>query len=135
MTDLILDTHIFLWLMGGDPKLNRKNLERIETASNAGFRLCISAISIWEIGILGSKKRITFAQPVERWIRQAIQISSTKIIDLSMDILLDSCNLPEEFHGDPADRMIVATSRIMDIPLVTQDERIIAYINKGYCPN
>jgi PIN domain nuclease of toxin-antitoxin system len=79
------------------------------------------------------KERITLTQPIDKWLQQAIEVSSVNIIDLSIDILLDSCFLAGEFHGDPADRMIVATSRIKRLPLVTQDEKIIAYAQKGFC--
>ncbi|MDR1234145.1 MAG: type II toxin-antitoxin system VapC family toxin [Holosporales bacterium] len=133
MSDLLLDTHILLWLMNGDQKLTKGNQERIEETVNSGARICLSAISIWEIGMLVSKGRITLSQPVNKWIEQAIEVSSTKIIELSREILLDSCSLSGQFHGDPADRMIVATSRITHIPLITQDEKILPYIEAGFC--
>ncbi|MDR0677514.1 MAG: type II toxin-antitoxin system VapC family toxin [Holosporaceae bacterium] len=133
MTDILLDTHIFLWLMNGDSKLNTKNLEKIETTINSGFRVSLSAISVWEIGMLVAEERTTLTQPVDKWLNQAIKISSASIVEPSIDILLDSCSLPGQFHGDPADRMIVATSRIRRLPLVTQDEKIIAYIKSGFC--
>jgi PIN domain nuclease of toxin-antitoxin system len=133
MTDILLDTHVFLWLMNGDSKLNSKNLERIETTVNSGARISLSAISIWEIGMLAAKERITLTQPIDKWVNQAMEVSSACIVELSVDILLDSCFLPGQFHGDPADRMIVATSRIKRLPLITQDEKIVAYIEKGFC--
>jgi PIN domain nuclease of toxin-antitoxin system len=133
MSDLLLDTHIFLWLMNGDQKLNKKNQERIEKAVNSGAEICLSAISIWEIGMLVAKQRIMLSQSVDKWIDQAIEISSVKIIELSNEILLDSCSLLGQFHGDPADRMIVATSRMKRIPLITQDEKILSHIENGFC--
>jgi PIN domain nuclease of toxin-antitoxin system len=134
MTDILLDTHIFLWLLNGDSKLDPKNLKRIEDSSNSGGRICISAISIWETAMLEKKGRITLAQPVDRWVEQMIRLSSAKVMELSVEILLDSCHLPGEFQSDPADRMIAATSRVHNIPLITQDEKILDYINKGFCP-
>lgn len=134
MSDILLDTHIFLWLMNGDLKLSKKNIERIESSINSESRICISGISVWEIAMLEKKGRITFSQPINKWIEHAIELSSVKIIELSTDILLDSCHLPGEFQSDPADRMIVATSRVHNIPLITQDEKILNYINEGFCP-
>ncbi|MDR1031966.1 MAG: type II toxin-antitoxin system VapC family toxin [Holosporales bacterium] len=133
MSDLLLDTHVFLWLMNGDQKLNKRNQERIEKIVNSGARICLSAISIWEIGMLVAKQRIVLSQPIDKWINQAIEISSIKIIELANEILLDSCSLPGQFHGDSADRMIVATSRIKHMPLITQDEKILSYIENGFC--
>ncbi len=134
MSDILLDTHIFLWLMNGDLKLSKKSIERIEVSVNSESRICVSAISVWEIAMLEKKGRITLSQPINKWIEHAIELSSVRIIELSTNILLDSCHLPGEFQSDSADRMIVATSRVHNIPLITQDEKILNYINKGFCP-
>jgi PIN domain nuclease of toxin-antitoxin system len=32
-----------------------------------------------------------------------------------------------DFHGDPADRIIVATAMTLGIPLITADEKIIRW--------
>ncbi len=132
MSDLLLDTHIFIWLLMGNSKLTKKNLSLIENCADNGFRLCLSAISIWEIAMLEKKKKILLSLPVTRWINEALNKSSAKIIDLSVDIIVDSCNLPGTFHSDPADRLIIATSRICNIPLITQDNKIIDYISQGF---
>jgi PIN domain nuclease of toxin-antitoxin system len=134
MTDALLDTHIFLWLLNGDSKLNKENRERIEDIANSGGRICISAISVWETAMLEKKGRITLAQPVAKWLEQAVKLSHVKVMELTTEILLDSCNLPGNFQSDPADRMTVATSRIHNIPLITQHEKILDYIKKGFCP-
>lgn len=132
MTDLLLDTHIFIWLLTGDSNLKKENLSLIEDCINNGFMLCLSAISIWEIAMLEKKKRIVLSLPVTKWINKALDKSSAKVIDLSVDIVVDSCNLPGAFHSDPADRLIVATSRVCNIPLVTQDSKILDYISQGF---
>ncbi|GHU10997.1 twitching motility protein PilT [Alphaproteobacteria bacterium] len=127
MTDILLDTHIFLWLMNGDSKLAQENLSKIDSVINSEGRICLSAISIWEIAMLEAKRRIALTQPIRKWVEQAIEIAFVKVMELSTEILLDSCHLPGEFHSDPADRMIVATSRVKNIPLITQDEKILNY--------
>ena len=132
MTDLLLDTHIFIWLLTGNSSLKKENLSLIENCINSDFRLCLSAISIWEIAMLEKKKKILLSLPVTKWITEALNKSSAKIIDLSVDIIIDSCNLPGTFHADPADRLIVATSRICNIPLITQDSKILDYISQGF---
>ncbi|GHU29110.1 hypothetical protein FACS1894152_7350 [Bacilli bacterium] len=114
--------------------MNKQNLDRIETTVNSMGEICLSAISIWEIAMLEKKKRIILAAPIGEWLEEAVDASSVNIIGLSPHILVDSCNLPGEFHSDPADRMIVSTSRINNIPLITQDEKILKYIDSGFCP-
>jgi PIN domain nuclease of toxin-antitoxin system len=134
MSDFILDTHIFLWLLTGDTRLSEQNLGLIEHRVASGGRICLSTISIWEIAMLESKGRIQLTQPLDRWISTALELSSANVLELSREILIDSCRLPGDFHADPADRMIVSTSRISNIPLITQDDRILHYIAKCFCP-
>ncbi|MDR2681582.1 MAG: type II toxin-antitoxin system VapC family toxin [Holosporaceae bacterium] len=134
MSDILLDTHIFLWLLAGDIKLSKKNTDLIDQCTNSGNRICLSAISIWEIAMLDYRRRIQLTQSVDKWLSTAVEISFVRILELSPEILIDSCRLPGDFHADPADRMIVSTSRINNIPLLTQDERILSYITQGFCP-
>jgi PIN domain nuclease of toxin-antitoxin system len=49
------------------------------------------------------------------------------VIDLNAQIIIDSTHLPGSFHRDPADRMIVATSRVLKAPLITSDSKILKY--------
>jgi PIN domain nuclease of toxin-antitoxin system len=128
MNDLLLDTHIFLWLLNGSPKMSEENRE---SSANSGGRICISAIFVWETAMLEQKSLIIPTQPVGKWLEQALKLSSAKTMELSAEILLDSCNLSGDFQSDPADRMIAATSRINNIPLITQDEQILSYIKRG----
>ena len=50
---------------------------------------------------------------------------------LSPEIALESCFLPGNFHGDPADRIITATARLGNLTLLTRDRKIIEYSNSG----
>jgi PIN domain nuclease of toxin-antitoxin system len=134
MSDVLLDTHIFLWLLTGDTRLGGENLGIIERRVASGGRICLSAISIWEMAMLESKGRIQLTQSLDRWISKALELSSANVVELSSEILIDSCRLPGDFHADPADRMIVSTSRINNVPLITQDDKILNYISKGFCP-
>ncbi len=62
-----------------------------------------------------------------RWLNDSIQNSGLRVIDLTPEIAIDSCNLPGEFHKDPADRIIVATARTQNLTLLTKDKKIIDY--------
>jgi PIN domain nuclease of toxin-antitoxin system len=63
--------------------------------------------------------------PFDRWIRQATDPEVVKILPLDDDVVIALDSLPASFHGDPADRLIVATARAHDMPLATQDTRIL----------
>ncbi len=74
-----------------------------------------------------AKGRINVKIDAMRWLNDSIQNSGLRVIDLTPEIAIDSCNLPGEFHKDPADRIIVATARTQNLTLLTKDRKIIEY--------
>ena len=94
--------------------------------------LYISAISIWKVAMLEAKQRITFSVDITSWINDAVSAPGLQVITLRPEISIDSTHLPDEFHGDPADRIIVATARFLGCPLITSDKKILAYSEKGF---
>jgi PIN domain nuclease of toxin-antitoxin system len=128
---ILLDTHAFLWLMNGDDILDLSIRDLIKEISREGY-MAISSISIWEIAMLQNKGRISLSQPIDRWMDKATASPLIKIINVDKSIALESCQLPGEFHGDPADRFIVATARLLSIPLMTRDKKILDYSAQDY---
>ena len=129
---LLLDTHIFIWLINGDEFLSSKARRHIENVLEKEGGIAISAISLWEISMLNSRKRILLNQPCLNWISHSLQAPGIYLSELTPEIAVDSCTLPNKFHGDPADRMIIATARILDVPLMTRDEKILTYSQQGF---
>jgi PIN domain nuclease of toxin-antitoxin system len=84
-------------------------------------------ISVWEVGLLDSKGRISLTMDCERWITEALATPGLQLAPLTPAIALHSTRLPGEFHGDPADRMLVATARMEGAQLLTKDQRILDY--------
>lgn len=132
MSNLLLDTHMFVWLLAGNENISAKAIQAVEECTKAEGQILISVISIWEIGMLSQKGRLIFKEPVLQWIQEALKAPYVKLATISPEIAIESCVLPGEFHGDPADRMIVATSRVLNTPLLTKDERIRRYAVNGY---
>lgn len=129
---LLLDTHVWLWFaLGNGDRLGEAACRQIEDAAYGG-RLAISAITVWEIGMLEVKGRITLGAPCEKWIATALALPGLKLVGLEPEIAVASTRLPGEFHPDPADRILVATARALDATLATADERIINYSRAGY---
>lgn len=124
---LLLDTHVWIWLMNGDDRqLGPDMVAAIEQAASGGG-VHISAISVWEVAMLESKGRIRIFKDCLDWVRQALAAPGVRLLPLVPDIAVASCRLPGVFHGDPADRILVASARLNDLRLVTYDKRIIAY--------
>ncbi len=82
--------------------------------------------------MLEAQNRIHLGKDIHQWVEDAITVSGVKQTELTPQVLIDSTKLPGNFHKDPADRMIIATSRANGLLLLTQDERILAYSQEGY---
>jgi PIN domain nuclease of toxin-antitoxin system len=121
---ILLDTHIWFWWVS-TPELLSKNQRDFLNATDE--QVAVSIISLWEIALLESKGKIQLPCPVSDWFHLALDEPMVTVLDLSAEIIIDANNLPGEFHRDPADRMIVATSRILRAPLITADEKILKY--------
>ena len=121
---IILDTHIWIWWVDENPKLLPQNLEIIQVhqASSLG----ISIISCWETAKLVEKNKLNFDCPVEQWLEVALSYSGVRLLELSIPIILQSTHLTG-FHADPADQIIVATAKVYNSSLLTQDRKILDY--------
>jgi PIN domain nuclease of toxin-antitoxin system len=130
MNGLLLDTHVWLWLMEGK-ELNRKLQKTIEDAAQHSM-VGIAAISMWEVAMLVEKGRVILEKPLSSWIQQALALPGIELQPLTPDIAVESVQLPDRFHGDPADRLIVATARVHHLTLLTHDQKMLSYAKKEY---
>lgn len=128
---LLLDTHVWLWFALGDAgRMTKPARKKIEDAAHGG-RLAVSAISVWEIGMLEAKGRIALGLPCEKWATAALALPGLRLIGLEPEIAIASSRLPGAIHGDPADRILAATARARDAVLATADERLLEYGKAG----
>jgi PIN domain nuclease of toxin-antitoxin system len=128
---LLLDTHVWLWLVAGSPELSTRAQQRIGEAAAAGA-LRIAAISLWEIALLASRGRIVLGKSIGLWLDEALAEPGPAIDPISPQIAIESYALPDAFHQDPADRLIVATARVANAALMTRDQRILDYAARGH---
>ncbi len=131
MTSFLLDTHVWIWLVNGDPKLKPISRDLLEKAYAHGA-LSLSAISVWETSMLVLKRRVILNHPTLDWVKQALRATRCELIDLSPEISVESCQLPNSFIGDPADRIIIATARLNNLTLLTHDKNILDYGKHKY---
>ena len=122
---ILLDTHVWWWAVSEPNQLSQK-AHRLISGTRPDQR-AIASISIWEFAVMVNRGRIKLKITPEEWLDYAIDRTGLAVFDFSPKIALESCNLPGDFHRDPADRIIVATSRVHVSKLITKDQKIIDY--------
>jgi PIN domain nuclease of toxin-antitoxin system len=85
----------------------------------------VSDISLWEVATLLSLGRIELDVPLREWLEGTSAEPLVRRCGISPAVAAEGAALPDSFHRDPADRIIVAAARITGAALLTQDERII----------
>jgi PIN domain nuclease of toxin-antitoxin system len=128
---LLLDTHALVWLMEGTARLSRTARQLAEEAAKDGL-LRVSAISLWEIATLESKGRISFDRDCQTWVNEMLASPGLHLVPLTPEIAVQSTRLPGTVHGDPADRILIATARVLNATLLTADAKIRAYGKSGH---
>ena len=124
---LLLDTHCWLWSqLGLTSHLSRAAIAAIRAAETGGH-LRISPISIWELAMLEKRGRLALPTNIRRWVDEALSKPGLTLAELTAEIMLESVHLPGELHGDPADRMLVATARVLGATLLTKDRQLVEY--------
>ncbi|MBI3513749.1 MAG: type II toxin-antitoxin system VapC family toxin [Proteobacteria bacterium] len=124
MTDLLLDTHVALWLDSGDDRLGAATRRAIDGAWKAGGRILLSAVSVWEIAVLVDKGFIELDVPVEAWVARFLSRPGLAAVPLDHETAARAYQLHHLEHRDPADRLLIASAIGLDCPLVTHDDRI-----------
>ena len=132
---LLLDTCALIWLANGDP-LTRTATEAIDHAGRTEG-VFVSPISGWEIGLISKPRRgrsaaLQFFPDPKTWFARALAGPGIWEARLTSQIAIDASFLPGELHGDPGDRLIIATARQLGVPVVTRDRRIIDYGGDGH---
>lgn len=123
---IVLDTNALIWWINGSKKLSRKAKKKIKDAEK-NPAIYISSISILEIYVLLRKGRLQFDRPKERWLKELESLPYVHFVPLDNKIAVQSVNLVEFSHKDPADRIIIATAQIMGAVLITSDKKILSY--------
>ena len=131
---VLLDTCAVIWLANGD-SLSRGAAAAIVHAGLSDG-IFVSPVSAWEVGMLSlprpRRRPLQFLPDPKTWFARFITGPGVKEAPLTSAIAIDASYLPGALHGDPADRLILATARHMGIPVVTRDSRIIAYGRGGH---
>ncbi|MFP4297072.1 MAG: type II toxin-antitoxin system VapC family toxin [Spirulinaceae cyanobacterium] len=120
---LLLDTHIFIWLIDGNPKLSQTARQAIEDESNT---LYLSIVSLWEITIKTSLGKLELAIPLEQIVINFILPSDIEILPIHLPHLLILQTLPFH-HRDPFDRLLISQAKSETLTLVSEDSMFEQY--------
>jgi PIN domain nuclease of toxin-antitoxin system len=122
---ILLDTHIWVWWVSGPDQLQRRHRDIIEIGADRVFG--VSIISCWEVAKLVEYGRLKLNRTVALWIESALAEPGVSLLHLNPRIVVESTQLPQPFHRDPADQLLVATARILECPIMTEDSKIASY--------
>jgi len=126
-SDLLLDTHCWVWMQFGiTSQFSLEGRAALDRAADEN-RLLLSVISVWEVALLESKRRLELWMDCAAWMEQALRTPGLTLAPLTPEIAIQSTRLPGVLHGDPADRLIVATARAHGAMLMTKDRKLLAY--------
>ncbi len=121
---VLLDSHVWIWWLTGQKDLPARKRELLDRLAQEGVPPFLAAISLWEAQMLHRKNRLQLEVDFPLWLSQASDPSVVRLLPLDASVVLALDKLPEKFHGDPADRMIVATAKAHGLELVTEDKSI-----------
>ena len=128
---ILLDTHVLIWLIEGDVRLGHRT-RRVIDRERSGNGAQIAAISIWETAMLADKNKVVLSRSPTQWFDAVLSAPGFKLAPISPAIAIDAGSLPGDIHGDPADRLIIATARSFGCPIATADRKILTYAAAGH---
>lgn len=120
---ILLDTHVFLWMISAPEKLSRTAKQLLKTEENELF---LSTVSGWEIAIKYQIGRLRLPDNPDVYIPQQVKENSLEILPIEINHAVNIYNLPD-IHKDPFDRMLISQGQIENLPILTDDERIKEY--------
>jgi PIN domain nuclease of toxin-antitoxin system len=120
----LLDTHILLWWHERPTRLSAPARRVIAKAASSA-PLLVAEISLWEVATLVELKRVRLSMGVSTWLQRATAAPLVECVGITPQIAAEVAALPASFHRDPADRLLVATARVLGAALITEDARIV----------
>ena len=123
---IVLDTHAWIWWLSNPEQLSEKARDAIRQAAGRAA-LYISSISAWEVAMLTGKGRMELTMDAGEWIAASEALTFIHFVPVNNHIAIKAVKLPQPFHSDPADRIIIATALTLGATIVTMDRKIHDY--------
>jgi PIN domain nuclease of toxin-antitoxin system len=126
---ILLDTHVLVHYAIGDRRLGRRARAAIDRA-RGGDAAFASALTFWEVAMLVAKHRLALDTTVAGFRAATLRQG---ILEIAVDgeIAIAAGELPAD-HGDPADRILVATARVRGMTLITADDTLLDWQLRGF---
>lgn len=124
---ILLDTHAWIWWLAQPESLSeaaRRVIDAAVETSADGGGVAVSAISAWELATLAARGRLELTEGPRAWVERCVALPFFSFVPVDHRVALRSVDFGKVLHADPADRMIVATAIVHDLPLVTKDDRL-----------
>jgi len=128
---ILIDTHALIWAIQNRKDLGLNSRTLIDTAQRAKA-VFVASITPWEMSMLVDKGRLELGRPLRDWMDSTLSLPGVQLAPLEPAIAMDAGSLPGSIHGDPSDRIIIATARWLRCPLLTADRRILRYAEEGH---
>jgi PIN domain nuclease of toxin-antitoxin system len=122
---ILLDTHIWVWWVSHPDRLRSRHRDLLERGADRVFG--VSIISCWEVAKLVEYGRLKLDRAVGLWVEGALAAPGVSLLHLNPQIVVESTHLPQPFHRDPAGQLLVATARVLQCAMMTEDGKIAAY--------
>jgi PIN domain nuclease of toxin-antitoxin system len=126
--NILLDTCAIIWAVSNPDALSKQARELLVAEDT---RVFVSPISAAEIACAVERGRIELNQHWRKWFRSYVDLNGWRLVDITLDIVEEAYSLPDEFHADPADRILTATARTKRMTLLTADQKILGYPHVG----
>lgn len=124
----MLDTSALLYWTLDPQRLSRKAKRAIADSTSRG--VCVSAISLWEIGIKTRRGTLTLGVSFDEYVQRVQRVKELEILAVDVRVWLHVGDMPWD-HRDPADRVIVATAELRRASLVTSDANVRDYYERA----
>jgi PIN domain nuclease of toxin-antitoxin system len=120
---VLLDTHVWLWMMSTPERLNKTARAVLEDAS---VELSLSVASAWEVGIKHARGKLPLPCPVTKLVTDSVERFGMKVLPIHLHHALAAAALPSH-HSDPFDRLLVAQATLEEMRLATADQLVSQY--------
>lgn len=129
---MLLDTCAAIWV-GNRDRIAPAALQAIRAAA-ARIELLVSPVTGWEIGLATTRRGnpLILLPTPQAWLADLLARPGVRLTPLEPHVALSASYLPGLLHGDPADRLLIASARELGVPLVTRDRRILDYAAQGH---
>jgi PIN domain nuclease of toxin-antitoxin system len=121
---VLLDTCSLLWAVAFPERLTPRTQQVLRLADT---EVLVSVISCAEIARIQARRRIALDRHWKFWFRHYVAVNNWPCLAINLDVMEEAYSLPEPFHSDPADRILVATARLNNCTLLTADRKLLDY--------